>query len=182
MRSKGKHDRNEHAESEYCSERKPTRANEQHESREREQRCRPAEVDELLAAGMVDVAREEVPESRRVGGDLLQRPSRRLRRACDHRLLNEDAGRDRHSNRCTCRRSEATSRTTHRDVGDEERNHAEREVNLSRQRDRCERRSRQDHPAEAAAARALERPQRERQEHRDRTEQVTDALLRAVRR
>src|SRR6266571_1180504 len=75
-----------------------------------------------------------------------------------------------------------TSANAHEGVEQKERNRAEREVDLSRKRDRSERGSGEYEPALIAPAPSpLERPERERQHHGDRPKQMSDALLDAIR-
>ena len=101
-------------------------ARQQHDSGERRERHEPAEEDEGFE--VADVPRDEVAELRRVALDLGERPAGR---AAERRRPDEHARRDR-GERARHRGTPAAARPH---VRDEERDGAEREVHLPRQRD-----------------------------------------------
>ena len=138
---------NQHTEREYRGEREASRTQDHREPDERQQGSRPAEVDELLASGVVDVASEEVPPAGGVHRHLVQRPAPGLGRADDHRLAHEDPGADRggHGHSGTDEKTVGGHVYTcppvpkaHGHIGRKERNCAEREMNLPRKWNRCE--------------------------------------------
>ena len=137
------------------------------EPRDREDGEEPAEVDEPLE--LARVAGQEVAERRRVALDLRERPLRRVaQRERPDRRSRQDSG-------ARGNRTEPRPPPRNR-VGEHERDRAEREVHLTRERDRRERGGREPRQP------PLDAVERERQQHRDRAEQVPRRLRDAVRR
>jgi hypothetical protein len=128
--------RHDNAEPEHRGERIPARTYEQDEADERDHRRNPAEEDELLAAALSDVTRDEVARVRRVARDLRELATSRLRRPLDEGLADEHA----RENGRHCAEPGPDERTPvaspANGVQQEERNRAEGEVHLSRERDR----------------------------------------------
>src|SRR5205814_7418456 len=127
---------------------------------QREQRRQPAEEDKLLAPPMVDVPREEVADPRRVRRHLVERSPARLSRAHDHGLAYEDPranGGDDAPAHGGPERARADERVQH-----EERNRSERQMHLSRQRDRRQRDGGDGELPRRAATGTLDALERER--------------------
>ena len=135
--------------------------------RDREDGEEPAEVDEPLE--LARVAGQEVAERRRVPPDLRIRPLCGVtQRECPDRHSGQDSG--------ACgERTEPRPPPCNR-VGEHERDRAQREVHLTRERDRRECGGREPRQA------TLDPVQRERQQHRDGSEEVPRRLRDAVRR
>ena len=161
VRAEREQERHEHAEPEH--DREPAFApREEHEPRDRGERNEPAEEDERLEA-VPRVPRDEVEQLGRVALDLRERAARRAGRAADLRDPDEHAGSGaRRRTDCADERLPA-----HDGVGEEEEDRPEREVHLPGQRHGGDRGDREP------AAPSLERPEREREQHRDRPEQVS---------
>ena len=161
VRAEREQERHEHAEPEH--DREPAFApREEHEPRDRGERNEPAEEDERLEA-VPRVPRDEVEQLGRVALDLRERAARRAGRAADLRDPDEHAGSSaRRRTDCADERLPA-----HDGVGEEEEDRPEREVHLPGQRHGGDRGDREP------AAPSLERPEREREQHRDRPEQVS---------
>jgi hypothetical protein len=99
----------------------------------------------------------------------------------DHQLADERTGADRGHGSSDGTEQQARVACPAECVGDEERDRTEREMHLSGKRDRRERGARGEEPPVASAAGALEGPQGDRDQDRDRPEQVADALPDPVR-
>ncbi len=125
---------------------------------------------------MARIAGEEVEQVGRVALHLGERAAARPDRAADRRHVHREAGEDRGQR--AARHPGQSHRPAQQRVGDEERHGAEREVNLAGERDRRERRPCERDPRLRAPARALERVQRERQQHRHRRQQMAHGALR----
>jgi len=157
--------------------REPVAALEDHgdDADDRDDRQHPAEEGGALEA-MSRVPGEEVQQVDGVAVDLLERPAARADRAPDRGHVHGEGPED--GGQGAPGHGPDPYRTAEHGVEDEERNRAEGQMNLPGERDRRERRARNCKPGVAAAPRALERVEGEREQRRDRREQVAHRALR----
>ena len=174
------HDRDDRADAERQREPEPPGAHEQDEPREREDRRQPAEEDEALRP-VAAVAGDEIEPGRGVVRNLLERAAAGADRARDVELGHEQRGAGRRRDRCERACDQPRAPRAAERVDEEERHRAEREVQVL-ERNRGDRRAGGHQPPPRAAARPLEGPERERQQHRDRPAQMAGALRHPVRR
>src|SRR6266700_7236062 len=106
----------------------PACADEQQQTGERDERRHPPEEDELLAARVVDMPRDEVTYVRGIEGDLVERASSRLCRLLDHRLPHDHAAGDRRDRAGAGAEPETVVASSAERVAEEERTRAERPV------------------------------------------------------
>ena len=111
-------------------------AQEHHEACQRNQRCRPPEEDELLAAGVIHVSRHEIPHPGRVERDLVEGAAAGLRRALDHGLAHDDASGNRGQRRDRSPDEQQSVARSAKRIRDKERDDAERKMHLPGQGDR----------------------------------------------
>ena len=141
VRPEGEQRRHERGEAE--EDRQPAAApREQHETGDRQHRQQPAEVDESLGPVQAPAA-DEVQRGSRVKGDLRERPPFGFRRAGDQDRLGQETRRWRRAH-STPGPERGRPPVAKRRVSGQERQRAEREVELARERERddacrCER-------------------------------------------
>ena len=144
VRAEGEQDRDERAEPEHRGHSPAAPEQEHDEARDREHQHRPAEVDHLLE--QLAVARDEARQPRREVLDLVEGTA-----ACAGRVPDDERVRkEPRSQRGHCQ--ERGPRQADERVEDEERDHAQREVQLSRERHRDESRAREHEPPERSLA------------------------------
>ena len=186
VRAEREHDRHERAEPEHERQARPTRAPEEHEPGERQQRRQPAEIGELLEVAAL-APPEEVERPGRPAVDGVERAAALRDRADDRQLPDRDRRRGGGDHRADSPRGRSPVRDTEpagpratvradERVGEEERHGPEREVELARERDRRKRESCEHVPLPFPGE------QRRGQQRGERPEQVLGALRHAIRR
>ena len=175
VRPEGEHGRDDRGGAEERGQRAVAAPPEEDAAGYRQRGDEPAEVDELLEAAEAPAADEVEPVGRELA-DLLERPAARLRGVADDRELDRDSDRD-GGGEARNRPERRDAREAQRDVDRDERDDAEREVGLPRERYRHDGEGREGAPCMSAAAvagrsRALEGEEGQRQEHGDPAEEV----------
>ena len=180
VRAEREKDRDGGAEAECEGEPATARPDEDDEPGDRDEWGQPAEEDERLRS-VARVPGDEVEPGRRVDLHLRERAAALVDRPLDHRVTDEDAREDRGDDPDR-RLEERPVRARPADrVEEVEGNRRQREVHLAGEGDRDEGQAGKPPPALVVGSpRPLEGPQRERQQERDRAEQVAAALREAV--